>query len=564
MKKIFSVKLARVLSVLVFAAAASAAIFYIGSQTKREDKAPPEETVTVMPEVPKNIFIGGDVSSELNADELLSQIKKDHGNSVLTVSNTAELSSDPVTFPGAGLLASDGYYTTNVPYTADSCIIAKMTPEFDIPYKFSVRNRTVYELEYKQLSDYSKFTAEYTETEQARPAIELYMGYMFIDNGESLDIYSKDGRRITSFSDENYIPAYTRDRDGNPLFYKMGTVESGRFDCEGVSRDDEDRIRIREPHKKDKTVIVKGKIDELGEGNPVTEEVKVFYRLSGSSFVAADYDDMTEGRGLYFDYPSYYGITDGRISMYAEKSNTYKKDIDGKITFEHDAYWNYKLYDNVISDRYFDRVYNFNEGLGCVLTEEYYQDGGLYFIKQNGARAFNTVKRYRNNMGWYVIENILPPISNGPESIGYFYYDHGLVRVRREIIDFSNYETNNTQKVYSSEEILIDTSGNVYPTPVGYDIKAYSDGMILLERDGLYGFMDYSGKWIAQPIYTDAEAFSEGLAVIGTADGRYGMIDTSGNIVVPFAYTHISSCSDGVIAVYSEESGWHILRKMTV
>ena len=88
--------------------------------------------------------------------------------------------------------------------------------------------------------------------------------------------------------------------------------------------------------------------------------------------------------------------------------------------------------------------------------------------------------------------------------------------------------------------------------------------MILLERDGLYGFMDYSGKWIAQPIYTDAEAFSEGLAVIGTADGRYGMIDTSGNIVVPFAYTHISSCSDGVIAVYSEESGWHILRKMTV
>ena len=92
---------------------------------------------------------------------------------------------------------------------------------------------------------------------------------------------------------------------------------------------------------------------------------------------------------------------------------------------------------------------------------------------------------------------------------------------------------------------------------------SYSDGMILLEKDGLFGFMDYTGEWIAEPIYSYAEAFCEGLAVLKTKDGRYGMIDTAGNIVLPFAYSHVSSCSDGLVVCYSETNGWEIMRKMT-
>ena len=75
--------------------------------------------------------------------------------------------------------------------------------------------------------------------------------------------------------------------------------------------------------------------------------------------------------------------------------------------------------------------------------------------------------------------------------------------------------------------------------------------------------MDYTGAWIAEPIYSYAEAFCEGLAVLATPDGRYGMIDTEGNIVLTFAYKHISSCSDGLIVCYSDEMGWEIMRKMT-
>ena len=158
----------------------------------------------------------------------------------------------------------------------------------------------------------------------------------------------------------------------------------------------------------------------------------------------------------------------------------------------------------------------------------------------------------------------MPPISQGPESIGYFYYDNGYVRARFETIDYWNYSKNNRIQVYSSEEVLLNTKGERFPIPAGYNLKGYSDGMLLLERNGLYGFMDTTGGWIAQPIFSYAEAFSEGLAVLATPDGRYGMIDTEGNIVLPFAYGHISSCSDGLIAAYTESEGWEIIRKMTV
>ena len=72
-----------------------------------------------------------------------------------------------------------------------------------------------------------------------------------------------------------------------------------------------------------------------------------------------------------------------------------------------------------------------------------------------------------------------------------------------------------------------------------------------------------SGAWIAEPIYTYAEAFCEGLAVLKTPMGTYGMIDTEGNVVLPFAYKYISSSSDGLVACYSSENGWEMMRKMT-
>lgn len=523
---------------------------------------------TVEETLPHNsIFLDKDKFSDLSEEDVLAILNSKAQSTVVNVSDAEKISSEFVSLPGAGRLAAAGYKTTNLTYDGQSFVIAKMTPEFTVPTAFSLRNKIDYDLKYVQLSDYAQFTPEYTEVEVSRPAIDMYMGYIIVDNGTSLSIYSNTGKYITSFDDRNYIPAYTRDSSGNPLFYKTTEIESGQYSGEIVVEDTSGNVYFdRDPHKKEETIFIHGQLENKGEGEALKEEVKVYYSLSNAGyFAASSYNDALENRGLYFDYPTYYGVPDSNIDLYAEVYNRYLTDIDGYVSMTHKIDWSFRKWDAPINEEKYQRAYNFKNGLACVVTEGYYKDGGLFFINGNGTRAFNTFKTYNNeNSARYIIENYMPPITYGPESIGYFYFDQGYVRARFETIDYWNYDSNNVIQVYSSEEVLLNSRGEQFPIPEGYELKAYSNGMLLLEKEGLYGFMDNSGKWIAEPIYTDAEAFYEGLAILKTSDGRYGMIDTKGKIVLPFAYSHLSSCSDGVIVAYSETNGWEIFRKMTV
>ena len=159
----------------------------------------------------------------------------------------------------------------------------------------------------------------------------------------------------------------------------------------------------------------------------------------------------------------------------------------------------------------------------------------------------------------------MPPLTNGFESIGFFYFDHGLTRVRRQVIDYWYYfmrPRGSLVRVVEDYDLLIRADGSEYALPAGYSLVAYSEGMILLEKDGRLGFLDYTGAWIAQPIYADAKPFVGGLAELMTEDGRWGMIDTAGNLVLPFVYDDISQVSSGVVAAYSEQNGWTAMRLM--
>jgi hypothetical protein len=130
---------------------------------------------------------------------------------------------------------------------------------------------------------------------------------------------------------------------------------------------------------------------------------------------------------------------------------------------------------------------------------------------------------------------------------------------------------------------MIYTNGKEFEIPSGYDVIAYSSGMILLKHNGKYGYMSYTGAWVVQPTLSYAEPFYEGLAVIGDGRGNYALIDTEGNFVIPYGvFSYISNASTGVIAAYIGEylstypgantqqnsnispvsRGWHILYKM--
>ncbi len=447
--------------------------------------------------------------------------------------------SDKVSFPHGGWTADQlgeaGFSLSDETYTKNTHVLAHAHIG-TLPDTYSRTRGTVYNVSYERETQMSAPVAVYTEAQAVLPAVDPYMGYLILAGSAKTDVLTSDGRLLVTFETEEYRPANTRDTDGHPLFYKEVDGKRQYF-----------------------------RIDEENGG-----------------FLPSDYLDIAHGRGVYFDYPASYGISDTdfgrivRIESLAERVPiAYETEVELKTDTDTETETVPETeppedYDvNILSETtlwaygytpvwrktgyYYTQAYNFSEGRACVLDA----NGRMQFLNESCYYAFNTKKSYYYH-DWYVTEYLLPPLSSGEESIGFFYYDHGLVRVRRQVADWSY-----ADRVAIDEDILIDKTGAEFPVPQGYDIVAYSDGVILLKRDGKYGYMDYTGAWIAQPIYDFARPFMEGLAAVGFDSGECLMIDTAGEIVIPAGiYTHISDASSGVIAAYSPETGWNVLYKM--
>lgn len=204
------------------------------------------------------------------------------------------------------------------------------------------------------------------------------------------------------------------------------------------------------------------------------------------------------------------------------------------------------------------RAYAFSEGYACIVDDY----GVLKVINKYGKITARLRHEYRTDAAngyTYMVRTYYQPIYNDIYSLGYYYFDHSLMRVR--VIEHELIEGNVVNHVTADYDILIDPWGNEFDIPSGYKLVSYSDGVILLERDGRYGYYHIDGHWIAQPIYTYAMPFVEGLGILGTSDGDMGAVDTSGNIVIPFEYEYISTPSSGVISCFSTADGWTILAK---
>lgn len=206
------------------------------------------------------------------------------------------------------------------------------------------------------------------------------------------------------------------------------------------------------------------------------------------------------------------------------------------------------------------RAYAFSEGYACIVDDY----GVLKVINKYGRITARLRYEYRTDAAHgytYMVRTYYQPIYNDIYSLGYYYFDHGYMRVR--VIEHEMIEGDVVNYVTADYDILIDPWGNEFDIPSGYKLVSYSDGVLLLERDGRYGYYHIDGHWIAQPVYSYAMPFVEGLGVLGTSDGDMGMVDTSGQIVLPFEYEYISTPSSGVIACFSVSDGWTMLAKMT-
>lgn len=428
---------------------------------------------------------------------------------------------DPETFLDADAAGAEGYYLTDQPYT-EGMILAELRQKLETTDEFTLRTRNWNKATYKYEHQNSEAELVWTPTAEDIPALEAYMGYIFADGGDTMYIYDSYGRHLNYFNPGAYEFAYKRDKLGNPLLRRAHTYTASTKD---------------------------------GSESADFKEFDYFYLNAAGEVCKSGYFDPAENRGVMADYPGYFGTTEGSLERKCVFNRVVQKTVKGKLKTFFRTRWSIMWNDEPINDTVYYALYPYSEGYACVTDEE----GIMYFVDQNGKRTFETKKEYVEPGGRYVVDRLLLPLDE-TTALGCYYYDHGLVKARRQIYDYYQLEDWDIMYVMSDEYVMLYTDGTEFPTPANYTVKTYSDGVILMEKNGTYGYMDYTGAWLNTPDYEDAKYFSEGLAAC-KKDGRWGVIDTKGNTVLPFVYDYIQPTSSGVIITHSA-NGWNVYLKM--
>lgn len=103
----------------------------------------------------------------------------------------------------------------------------------------------------------------------------------------------------------------------------------------------------------------------------------------------------------------------------------------------------------------------------------------------------------------------------------------------------------------NSNSSIIDKTGKVIAENLGPGTGMYrfnSGRARCRSQDGMYGYMDATGKRIIPPTFDAADDFSDGVAIV-SKNGYYGLIDTLGNFLIESEYRFLFDLGDGFFKV---------------
>ncbi|MBP5255878.1 MAG: WG repeat-containing protein, partial [Clostridia bacterium] len=210
---------------------------------------------------------------------------------------------------------------------------------------------------------------------------------------------------------------------------------------------------------------------------------------------------------------------------------------------------------NVVVPAKYKTVYQFTkDGVASVISFE----DEVIVVNRTGKEIFNrvaepvkysaamsnVVKTHRRHLG---------AVNSDLSSIGMYYFDRGYCLVR-----YAEAHQKNIDLINISEYRLATKSGGYYTVPGNYSIVNYSDGIIVVEKDGLYGYFSIDGRWVSAASFSEARPFLQGLAVVRDENGKYGMINTEGDFILPMCFDYVSDASRGFVATWSETRGWEL------
>ncbi|MDM5334287.1 WG repeat-containing protein [Ureibacillus composti] len=108
---------------------------------------------------------------------------------------------------------------------------------------------------------------------------------------------------------------------------------------------------------------------------------------------------------------------------------------------------------------------------------------------------------------------------------------------------------------------LIDETGKGITKKYYNYIGSFYDGRAVFQQNHLYGYLTRNGREVIPPIYTSAEHFSNGKAIVKLSDNYYYLLDENGKTLQKYPYPYIGKLSEGLIA-FSEQEWFDDERKI--
>jgi hypothetical protein len=212
---------------------------------------------------------------------------------------------------------------------------------------------------------------------------------------------------------------------------------------------------------------------------------------------------------------------------------------------------------DVISEKSYEKVGSFNDGMG-VVYEEYNQG----WVDSTGKEVIPCI--YFGDPWFYEGLACVCPIESTTET-------YGFINTKGEVVipfkfsqpGYSGFENGEARAVVNGKTCLINKKGEVVFTPkLTNNMDLFYNGLSVAytkpDRTG-FGFFNRENKWVIQPIYDYATPFENGRAVVSLGEFE-GVIDTLGNFVIPMVYqTIVGDCDDHGLFQVSLDGKWYFL-----
>lgn len=197
--------------------------------------------------------------------------------------------------------------------------------------------------------------------------------------------------------------------------------------------------------------------------------------------------------------------------------------------------------------------------LGGYLYPAYTEENGIRkwgLINENG--EFEVEPAY-DGMDWQAGDRWVKIYANDGQSakVGLLDRTNGKVVLAPHNLYIGDFaEGFATVQVSEEKYEVIDEQGQVVFTTKHELMDSFSNGVVKFKKnaDTLYGYMDRKGNVVMEPVYPEADNFTDGKALVTMSQGEQTLLDLKGKILQKYNFAQVGGISEGMIKYFDQDS----------